>query len=89
VRFNAEDPAARRTYAEFDSDSESLVRCLETLLNRAKMPRSLAECGVEQAMIPKLAQEAARQWTAGFNPRAVTSEDFLKLYKTAFEPRDS
>lgn len=87
VRFNAEDPTTRRVYGELDSTADTLVRRLEAILNLAQMPRSLADCGVEHAMIPKLAEEAARQWTAGFNPRSVTSEDFVRLYESAFQPR--
>lgn len=87
VRFNAEDPAACQIYGELDSTADILVGRLEALLNLAQMPRSLADCGVEHAMIPKLAEEAARQWTAGFNPRPVTGEDFVKLYEAAFQPR--
>jgi len=100
VRFNAADPAALRAYAELASAPEiacvsdglpsacdALVARLETLLNKAGMPRSLADCGVSRSMIPTLAQEAAQQWTAGFNPRKVTAEDFVRLYEAAFEPR--
>jgi len=29
-----------------------------------------------------LAEEAARQWTAQFNPRPVAKEDFLRLYES-------
>ena len=32
----------------------------------------------------RLAEEAARQWTAGFNPRRVTKADFARLYEAAF-----
>jgi alcohol dehydrogenase len=87
VRFNAEDPAARQIYGELDSTADALVRRLEALLNLAQMPRSLADCGVEQAIVPKLAEEAARQWTAGFNPRPITYGDFVNLYEAAFKPR--
>jgi alcohol dehydrogenase len=87
VRFNAEEPAARQIYGELDSTVDTLVRRLEALLNLAQMPRSLADCGVEHAMIPKLAEEAARQWTAGFNPRPVAGGDFVKLYEAAFQAR--
>jgi alcohol dehydrogenase len=100
VRFNAQEPAARRAYAELASAPEiacvsdgeaqaveALVGRLEKLLNVALMPRSLAECGVKRELIPTLAEEAAKQWTASFNPRRVTVEDFVKLYETAFEPR--
>jgi alcohol dehydrogenase len=100
VRFNAADPAALRAYAELASAPEiacvsdglpsacdALVTRLNVLLNKAGMPRSLADCGVPRSMIPTLAQEAAQQWTAGFNPRKVTAEDFVGLYEAAFEPR--
>lgn len=100
IRFNAEDPLARRAYAELasapelacvsegeDYAVEMLIGRLESLLNAAKMPRSLAECGVEKSAIPVLAQEAAKQWTANFNPRPVTAKDFEALYEAAFEPR--
>jgi alcohol dehydrogenase len=57
------------------------------LLNKAGMPRSLADCGVPRSMIPTLAQEAAQQWTAEFNPRKIKAEDFVRLFEAAFEPR--
>src|SRR3989442_5050353 len=101
VRFNGADPAARRAYAELASAPEiasvigdgheqawqALIARLQALLNLAQMPASLADCGVERKMIPKLAQEAAGQWTASFNPRPVTKNDFVKLYEAAFQPR--
>jgi len=60
---------------------------LESLLNLAQFPRSLAECGVKRSKIKAMASEAARQWTAGFNPRPVGESDFVALYEAAFEPR--
>ena len=35
-------------------------------------------------MIPLMAEEAARQWTATFNPRPVSKENFAELYEAAF-----
>lgn len=100
VRFNGQDAAARQAYAELASAPEiacasdghepaldALVARLESLLNLAQMPRSLADCGVKRSQIKILAAEAAKQWTAGFNPRPVTEEDFVELYEAAFEPR--
>src|SRR6185503_4265617 len=100
VRFNGRDAAARHAYAELASVCEiacmseghepaleSLVGRLEALLNLAKMPRSLGECGVKRSDIKLLAAEAAMQWTAGFNPRPVGEADFVKLYEAAFLPR--
>jgi alcohol dehydrogenase len=59
---------------------------LDKLLRLAGLKCPLAELGVERAAIPMLAGEAARQWTAGFNPRPVTAADFVKLYEAAFVP---
>jgi alcohol dehydrogenase len=100
VRFNSADPAALRAYAELASGPEiacvseglekacdALVARLELLLNRGGMPRSLADCGVPRSAIPTLAAEAAKQWTANFNPRKVDVADFVALYEAAFEAR--
>jgi alcohol dehydrogenase len=100
VRFNGADPATRRAYAELASAQEiacvsegdqaaldALIARLESLLNQAQIPRSLADCGVKKSGIKILAAEAAHQWTACFNPRAITEADFVQLYEQAFEPR--
>jgi alcohol dehydrogenase len=100
VRFNGRDASVRRAYAELASAPEiacvsdghetawaALIETIEGLLNLAGMPRSLADCAVKRSEIKNLAADAARQWTAGFNPRPVTERDFVKLYEEAFEPR--
>lgn len=100
IRFNAADPTSRRAYAELAGEAESdcindghiqtceqLAARIDLLLGLAQMPRSLAECGVERDSVGQLAEEAARQWTATFNPRTVTKEDFAKLYEETFKRR--
>jgi len=100
IRFNAADPESRRAYAELASVSdansandghaqtcEELAARIDALLGLAQMPRSLAECGVERDAVATLAEEASRQWTATFNPRTVTKEDFAKLYAETFKRR--
>src|SRR6266481_4263124 len=100
IRFNAADPDCRRAYAELASASdancvndghaqtcEELATRIDALLGLAQMPRSLAECGVERDAVETLADEAARKWTATFNPRTVTKEDFAKLYEETFKRR--
>jgi alcohol dehydrogenase len=97
VRFNAEDVETRSLYAQLSavggisttavSASEAvelLARRLEALLGFAKLPARLAKCGVEENRLIDLAAEAAKQWTAGFNPRPITAGDFTRLYQTAF-----
>jgi alcohol dehydrogenase len=96
VRFNAEVPEAREAYHELavtaqiikssapsEAAIEALVVRLAAHLSAAGMPSSLAECGVTEDAIPMLAAEAAQQWTAQFNPRPVTAEDFARLYQIA------
>lgn len=100
IRFNAADPQSRRAYAELATGNpincaidghantcEELAARIEALLGLAQMPRSLAECGVERNAVGMLAEEAARQWTATFNPRTVSKEDFVELYEATFKRR--
>jgi alcohol dehydrogenase len=101
IRFNAAgDEATRRAYAELASAPEiacvsgglaaaveALVARIESLLNLAGIPRSLTEAGADPAQIPMLAAEAARQWTANFNPRRLTEADFAGLFTAACERR--
>jgi alcohol dehydrogenase len=56
---------------------------LEGLLSLAKLPRTLAECGLSGEDVEPMADDAARQWTAGFNPRRVTRDDFAAIYAAA------
>ena len=97
IRFNAENEAARRGYAELasapeiacvsdglDAAVDALISELQSLLELAKMPASLADAGVQRKDLKMLGTEAARQWTAHFNPRALTESDFVALYEAAF-----
>jgi len=96
VRFNAQEPAAAQAYAEMahaahitraadspNSAAERLAEKLWDLLALASLPHSLNGSAVKPDHIPLLAQEAARQWTAQFNPRTVAASDFEQLYAAA------
>jgi alcohol dehydrogenase len=100
VRFNAGLPEARLAYAELASAAEiacvsdgsdmavsALIARLESLLNAARIARSLADLSVRRSDINRLAELAAKQWTGTFNPRSLTAHDFAALYEAAFEPR--
>lgn len=54
-----------------------------SLQRGAGLPVQLSACGVEAHMLPTLAQEAADQWTAHFNPRPVAQDDLHQLYLDA------
>ncbi len=98
VRFNAAEPAAAQTYAELacaaglasastppGEAAARLAARLEGLLDLARLPRSLQGRGLSADALASLALEAARQWTAQFNPRPITVKDFEALYAAALE----
>src|SRR5207302_5568843 len=92
VRFNAKDAPAKRAYAELasapeiacvsdglDAAVEALIARLDSLLNMSPISRSLADRSVKHSKIKVMAAEAAKQWTASFNPRSVAAKDFEDL----------
>ena len=91
VRFNG--PVCGRAYAELltdiaisataDEAGATLADWLTGLLAAAQLKTSLRACGIDAADVPALAAAAANQWTAGFNPRAVTAVDLADLYEAA------
>jgi alcohol dehydrogenase len=92
VRFNA--AAAGDLYGDLAHEvglangdagaaGEAVARRLSDLLRVAGLPATLSECGVSPGILPVLAEEAAGQWTARFNPRPVTEPDLRQLYETA------
>jgi len=95
IRFNTREAGASETYsalvesvrigANGTPPSELLAKQLQALLPSAGLAAGLKDCQVDKKAIPQLAAEAARQWTAGFNPRPITADDFAKLYEQAWE----
>ncbi len=60
-----------------------LAERITSLLQTSGLPTRLSQCGVNAGIFPLLAEEAAQQWTARFNPRPVTEADLLGLYEAA------
>jgi len=85
VRFNGEDGA--NPYAALGLSEEALALKIEGFLDAAKLPRSLAELNVPERALPVLAAEAARQWTAQFNPRHMDVKAFLSIYESAMDAK--
>jgi alcohol dehydrogenase len=63
--------------------SDLLAERMLKLMEIAKLPRTLTACGVSRGILPVLAEEAAQQWTARFNPRPVTDREILGLLEAA------
>lgn len=97
VLFNGGDDSVLEIYYQLvveagmqtpkDQVADFLAARLQELLSLAGLPRNLAACGVERKSIPMLAEEAAKQWTASFNPRPITAGDFAQLYETVFDAK--
>jgi alcohol dehydrogenase len=92
IRFNGQEASAQAAYRQAASEielagdeaSESLARWLTEMLTIAGLKTRLDELQVPSEAIGELAQDAARQWTASFNPRAVDEESLRTLYAAAF-----
>ena len=89
VAFNARDPLAHERYMELSTAAElgpidEFLQELEVMLDAAKMREGLSKYGIDPKTFPELSREAAQQWTAGFNPRAIGAEDFQRLYEEVF-----
>ncbi len=94
VRWNT--PVATERYAELarlsglhsGSDnaqaSESLAQRLEQLAAAGGLQSSLSAAGVKRDHLPVLAEEAAMQWTGGFNPRPFDLSGALEVYQWAY-----
>ncbi len=64
--------------------SESLALRLERLAKVAGLPNRLSAAGVPEDDLPRLAAEAAEQWTGTFNPRPFDVNAALEVYQCAY-----
>ena len=86
MRFNAALPEVEQVYRDLAADVgigsvEELIFAFDAILEWAGLRGKLSEFGLSRDGIPRLAQEAAKQWTAQFNPRTIVSEDFARLFE--------
>ncbi len=64
--------------------ADGLAEFLTSLVQRAGLATVLSQCRVDRDTLPKMADEAAEQWTGKFNPRPVSRETLLELYERAY-----
>ncbi|HEU0185406.1 MAG TPA: iron-containing alcohol dehydrogenase [Blastocatellia bacterium] len=86
VRWNT--GIVRKSYEDLANDAglptaEDLASRLEELAAAGDLPRSLGAIGVPKSALPTLAEEAAGQWTGGFNPRDWSVEGAMEVYEAA------
>ena len=64
-------------------DAEWLASRVATLLRVGGVAGRLSDHGVQEADVPALAEDAARQWTGQFNPQPVDARVLGELYRQA------
>ncbi|MBI1897922.1 MAG: alcohol dehydrogenase, partial [Acidobacteria bacterium] len=57
---------------------------LERLRSIAGFPERLRDAGASAADLPRLAEDAATQWTGEFNPRPLDAAGALEIYRCAY-----
>lgn len=63
---------------------EKVVNAIEDLSIRLDIPQKLSEIGIPAEMIPELAAHAINDICTPGNPRDVTVEDLINIYKEAY-----
>lgn len=63
--------------------ADVLASRLEDLAAGAGLAMKLSDCGVDEADLPELAAEAAKQWTGTFNPRPFDAAGAIEIYRAA------
>lgn len=81
IRFNSALPECAEVYQSYYSGD--LAARMTELLRVADMPVNISHYGVQESDLLPLAEMAMKQWTAQFNPRPLTVEDFVELYRAA------
>jgi alcohol dehydrogenase len=95
IRFNA--AAVEHQYCDMLTVSQNgsplpkpeagvpgLAEFVHELLGKAGLATTLRSLSVDPLKLPQLAAQAAKQWTAGFNPRPVGEAELLELYQQAY-----
>jgi alcohol dehydrogenase len=97
IRYNSE--VVGPLYGEFAADAglcaiddpaaaELLAKFVASIVAEADCPTNLTDAGADQSLVGVLAEEAATQWTANFNPRPVDQPQLVELYRRAFKDFD-
>ena len=63
---------------------DKVVEAVSDLSKRLQLPQTLREVGVTEKILPELAKQAINDPCTPGNPRSVTVEDILNIYKEAY-----
>jgi alcohol dehydrogenase len=68
-----------------EQGAQGLADFLERQVQACGLATRLSDCHVPEETLGDLAVEATRQWTGTFNPREMSADDFLELYRRAMQ----
>jgi alcohol dehydrogenase len=81
INYNSQDNATAAVYAQLHPELNTFF---QQLLTAAQMKQRLSERAIPSTALPSLASQAAKQWTAQFNPRPVDEAALLQIYHAAW-----
>ena len=64
---------------------DKVVDAIKKLLIELNLPKTLEEVGIPEEMLPTLADQALKDICTPGNPRSVTKEDILNIYKESYK----
>lgn len=68
-----------------DAAVEKVVNAVSDLSKKLNIPQTLSEIGITEEMIPTLAKQAINDVCTSGNPRDVTVDDMIEIYKNAYK----
>jgi alcohol dehydrogenase len=69
---------------EWMGEPSNLVRRLSHFAEAAGLPRSLSDASIPEQTLPRLAEEAASQWSSRFSSRPFDAQAALEIYQAAY-----
>jgi alcohol dehydrogenase len=92
MRFNAINPAVNQIHARYSAilsevgaTSLPLIEWVSQVVAQCSIP-GINGAGSD---VGALAHDAAKQWTGQFNPRPLQANDYIALYRSAFDSHDA
>jgi len=82
VAWNSRSSSASERYRELYNGD--LPARLQELAETACLAPSLREAGIPEETLPRLAEDAGKQWTGKFNPQPFNAAAALEIYRAAY-----
>lgn len=72
------------TFADSNEQAlDAIITYWQDLMKAAGLHTTLSQLNIPESDIPKLSEQAAKQWTGNFNPRPLTVDDITSIYQSA------